>query len=118
MAAGYRVKIAGEDLGPFLPGRIDLKAAFAIKATSGLAPVQVLVGVERLDPEALQVLAWFMSTHSYDEATQRYVANGKNVEAGAINFTLEDFDWEPLLDEAPAPKSETSKSDESATSSS
>lgn len=120
MAAGFSIKIAGDDLGAFLPGRIDLKAAFAIKATSGLTPVEVTQGVATMDPDALQVMAWFLSTHDYDKVNRRYSANGKNVDASTINFALDDIETEAIEDDAPKspPAPPTSRPDETDTSSS
>ena len=121
MAKGTRIKIAGEDMGLFLPGRLDLKAAFALKATCGLTPVRLMQGVSELDPEALQAVAWFLTTHRYDETTQRYVATGVNCDAATLNFVFDDFDVSTYDDDEAAgevPKAETSPSGESGTSSS
>lgn len=117
MAKGASIKIAGEDMGLFLPGRLDLKAAFALKATCGLTPMRLMQGVSELDPEALQAVAWFLTTHRYDENVQRYVTTGVNCDAATLNFVFDDFEVEAYDGEAD-PKSETSPSDESATSSS
>ena len=118
MAKGVRVTIGGEDMGLFLPGRLDLKAAFALKATSGLTPARLLQGVGELDPEALQAVAWFLTTHRYDENTQRYGATGVNCDASTLNFVYDDLQVESYDSDEAAPKSETSASDESGTSSS
>lgn len=116
MAAGVQIKIAGEDIGVFYPGRLDLRAAFALKATTGMNPLPVFEGLAELDPGCLQGVVWFLTTHRYDENTQRYVPTGEQCDASALNFTYDDFDGKPVSDEAP--KSETSPSDESDTSSS
>lgn len=116
MAAGFRIKIAGEDMGLFLPGRIDLTAAFALKATSGLNPLKVIEGLSELDPVALQAVAWFLTTHTFDETTQRYKPTGVNCDASTLNFALDDLETEPIGGEDP--KSGTSTSDVNATSSS
>jgi hypothetical protein len=117
MARGARIKIAGDDMGLFLPGRLDLKAAFALKSTSGLTPARLMQGVSELDPEALQAVAWFLTTHRYDEVSQRYVPTGVNCDSSTLNFVFDDFEAEAYdSDEAEAPKSETSPSAESVTS--
>lgn len=118
MAKGVRIKIGGEDMGLFLPGRLDLKAAFALKSTSGLTPARLIQGVSELDPEALQTVAWFLTTHRYDQNTQRYGPTGVNCDAATLNFVYDDLEVEPFDSDEAAPKSETSASEESATSSS
>lgn len=119
MATGARVKISGEDMGLFLPGRLDLKAAFALKATSGLTPARLMQGVSELDPQSMQAMVWFLTTHRYDEISQRYVPTGVNCDASTLNFVFDDFEAEAYNseDEAEDPKSVTSPSGESDTSS-
>jgi len=104
MAAGVHVSLAGDDLGEFNPGKLDLKQAFAIKNTTGLTPRALLEGISDLDPAAMQALVWFMRFR-----------NGETVDLLSINFAYEDLQVEPIEE---APKDEgTSPSDETATSS-
>lgn len=103
MAAGVHVKLGDEDLGDFIPGKLDLKQAFSIKATTGLTPRALLEGISELDPAAMQALVWFL----------RFRA-GNPVDLASINFAYDDLAVEPVEE---APKDEaTSNGDGISTS--
>lgn len=104
MAAGVRVVLAGEDLGEFNPGKVDLKQAFAIKAASGLTPRGLLEGIGDLDPAAMQALVWFMR-----------MRKGEQVDIGSINFAYDDLAVEPVEE---APKDEATSNGDGITTSS
>lgn len=114
MTGGIKIKIAGEDLGLFVPGRIDLRGAFAIKSAAGLTPRELFEGLQDMDPAAMQAVVWFLRTHRFDEDANVYQPTGANLEIGSVNFALDDFGFE-LTDEEP-PKEETSPGGEPSTS--
>jgi len=104
VSAGVRVTLAGEDLGEFNPGKLDLKQAFAIKSTTGLTPRALLEGIGDLDPAAMQALVWFLKFRV-----------GENVDLASINFAYEDLEVKPAEE---APKGEAASSgNETSTSS-
>lgn len=83
--AVIRVKLGGETLGEVDFEGLTLKDAFAIKAASGLTPVEMFSGMEKADPDALQTLVWFVR-----------MKNGDNVARGSIDFRIRDLDTEQV----------------------
>lgn len=92
--------MTAETKGPLLPGQtrvtvkgmgewvldentLDLRDAFAIKATASMTIPQVLGGVVQMDPLAMQVLVWFLRMKA-----------GDTVPLESINFRLADLDLE------------------------
>lgn len=122
MTKGTSIIIAGQDLGPFLPGRLDLKQAFAIKNVSEMTPLELGQAAGKMDPLALQVIVWFLTCYRYDPASQGYQSTGRSVDMSAINFVYDDvatapYDDAPAVSETQIPKEMTSDGDATPTSS-
>lgn len=107
--AAIRVKLAGETLGQVDFEDLTLKDAFAIKSASGLTPMEMFSGLEKMDPDALQTIVWFIRMKS-----------GDNVARGSIDFRIRDLETEEVGEggvEFPnAPTSGTSEGDGTDTS--
>lgn len=83
--AVIRVKLGEQTLGEVDFEGLTLKDAFAIKATSGLTPMQLFSGMESADPDALQTLVWFVK-----------MKNGEHCDRSTIDFRIRDLTTEEV----------------------
>jgi hypothetical protein len=86
----------GEGKWEFNERELDLKAAFAIKAATGLNLKPFMQGIADMDPLCLQGLVWFVQRT--DKPAQRL----EDVNFRIVDLTLEQIDDAEPVDPTPA----------------
>ena len=92
---GFRVTLAGDDLGVFDEKKFTVSDGILVKnATGGQTGLTIkgfLKGVEEMDPQALQALVWFLK-----------FKRGEQVHISTIDYALGDLEVEEEPDPTPA----------------
>ena len=98
MAVGvHHVYLGSEDLGVYDENKFTLTDAFTVKSASGLDIKEFNLGINQMNPLALQTFVWWLKYRK-----------GENVDRAAVDFAIADL---RMVDEPDPTVASSGKSD-------